>query len=179
MLAGRRPATILSSSTEGLVSSAFRQLFQAVAQAIRLEPRRGVQGALVGADVAAAARDRNLGLIKEISEEGRDNLRVLFARGTPSVDAIRTATGATKSKAKFWAVDQTLKTQAAIVQERSIAAGFPGFRWHTVQDERVRDEHAELDGRVFRWDDLPPEGAPGTEPRCRCFAEPLTEDEMQ
>jgi len=56
-------------------------------------------------------------------------------------------------------------------------AGFKTFIWQTVGDNRVRSQHAELDGKIFTWED----GADGSFPSqpiaCRCSAE-VNEDEV-
>ena len=47
----------------------------------------------------------------------------------------------------------------------------PGkYIWRTVGDNRVREEHAALDGEVREWNDSPD---PGKEFNCRCWAEPI------
>lgn len=54
--------------------------------------------------------------------------------------------------------------------------GIEKFIWRTVGDERVRDEHDELDGETFSYDDPPDEGLPGEPILCRCTAEPVFDD---
>lgn len=46
------------------------------------------------------------------------------------------------------------------------------FVWCTAGDERVRESHAALGGRVFAWSEPPAHGFPGSEPNCRCWPEP-------
>jgi hypothetical protein len=46
------------------------------------------------------------------------------------------------------------------------------FVWRTSRDERVRDEHDDLDGESFAWESPPAEGIPGEAINCRCSAEP-------
>jgi SPP1 gp7 family putative phage head morphogenesis protein len=62
-------------------------------------------------------------------------------------------------------------------QRRQNALGIDQYRWVTQGDERVRSEHAELDGAVFDWDDQPSEGHPGADFNCRCHARPHLPDE--
>ena len=46
------------------------------------------------------------------------------------------------------------------------------YIWHTRKDEKVRDKHAEREGKIFNWH-VPPEGGhPGEDYNCRCWAEP-------
>jgi SPP1 gp7 family putative phage head morphogenesis protein len=58
--------------------------------------------------------------------------------------------------------------------------GVERFVWRTMGDERVRDEHDELKGETFSYDD-PPEidgepTLPGDDVQCRCYAEPVLDD---
>lgn len=65
-----------------------------------------------------------------------------------------------------------LNTQ--ISRERQGELGVDGYIWRTAADSRVRDEHAELDGRRVAWDDPPAEtdGQHAGEPvNCRCTPE--------
>lgn len=78
-----------------------------------------------------------------------------------------------RSRAKVIARDQVGKLMSRASQERARAAGAGSYRWSSSKDERVRPEHAARDGKVFRWDDPPPGGHPGTEVLCRCVAVPI------
>ena len=50
------------------------------------------------------------------------------------------------------------------------------YTWRTTGDDRVRGTHAALNGRVFSWTSPPEHGHPGSEPNCRCWAEPYYGD---
>lgn len=169
-------ARTVSKFTQAQVRSAFRTLEKSLKKQIPGVARTDV----LGSEQITRAIRRNIGLIKDIGDEQRVALADLFvSKGTPSVSQIRETTGAIKSKAEFWATDQTLKVNAEITRERATAAGFVGYRWHTSEDERVRPEHAELDGKLFRWDSPPSVGHPGEDYRCRCIPDPVTEDEFE
>ena len=45
------------------------------------------------------------------------------------------------------------------------------YIWHTQGDGKVRESHAERDGKVFSWDNPPEGGHPGEGYNCRCWAE--------
>ena len=45
--------------------------------------------------------------------------------------------------------------------------------------DRVRDEHQELEGETFSYDDPPSEGLPGQPVLCRCFAEPVLDEILE
>lgn len=91
------------------------------------------------------------------------------------------------SRAKLIAITETARANAAINQSRAVAVGSGQYRWHNSGDEAVRKSHKiykgkRLQGRVFSWDDPPTlddgmKGHPGTFPRCRCFAEPVFDNE--
>ncbi len=91
------------------------------------------------------------------------------------------------SRAQLIAVTETARANASINQARAQAVGSGQYRWHNSGDEAVRHAHKfykgkRLQGRIFSWDDPPTlddgtKGHPGTFPRCRCFAEPVFDDE--
>jgi SPP1 gp7 family putative phage head morphogenesis protein len=80
----------------------------------------------------------------------------------------------TERRAALIARDQTSKMNASFNQVRQTDLGIERFTWQTSEDERVRESHAELDGKVFSWDDLPEvdgeEASPGSPIQCRCVA---------
>lgn len=51
------------------------------------------------------------------------------------------------------------------------------FAWNTMGDERVRPEHEDRDGEIYRWDgaDL----LPGEDPGCRCWATAYFPDDWE
>ncbi len=82
---------------------------------------------------------------------------------------------------------ETARANAAFNQSRATAVGSRQYRWHNSGDADVRHSHKiykgkPLQGRIFSWDSPPTlsdgmTGHPGTFPFCRCFAEPIFEDE--
>jgi SPP1 gp7 family putative phage head morphogenesis protein len=78
----------------------------------------------------------------------------------------------TESRAKLIARDQTSKMNGAFNRARQTSIGLDRYKWQTSGDERVRDNHAANDGKVFRWDDPPETGHPGEDVNCRCVAIP-------
>lgn len=92
--------------------------------------------------------------------------------------------GYSQSRAELTARDQTLKAYAQIQQARQTAAGITRYVWTTALDERVRPDHADLDGSVQAWDDPPVvdqrtgrRGHPGEDFQCRCTAVPVLEED--
>ncbi len=45
------------------------------------------------------------------------------------------------------------------------------YIWRTVGDSRTRSEHADREGKIFRWTNPPEDGHPGEPFGCRCWAE--------
>ncbi len=77
--------------------------------------------------------------------------------------------GVTEQRADFIARDSIATLNTKITRHRAEAAGVERYIWTTVGDDRVRPEHADLDGKVFDIDDGDPEeGQPGDAPNCRC-----------
>lgn len=77
-----------------------------------------------------------------------------------------------ESSALRIANDQIGKLTGQLNMVRQEQLGIDTFTWRTVKDNRVRPEHADLDGESFAWDDPPLEGIPGEPINCRCYAEP-------
>lgn len=93
----------------------------------------------------------------------------------------------TKSRAAFIARDQMGKLNGTITQKRMQDIGLTMYEWGSSSDERVRQSHAIMDGKLCRWDDATvysedggktwkprPAGAvlmhPGMDYQCRCTA---------
>lgn len=91
------------------------------------------------------------------------------------------------SRAKLISITETARANASINQARAMAVGSGQYRWHNSGDEAVRHSHKfykgrKMQGQIFSWDDPPTlsdgmKGHPGTFPRCRCFAEPMFDNE--
>jgi SPP1 gp7 family putative phage head morphogenesis protein len=91
------------------------------------------------------------------------------------------------SRAKLIAVTETARANASINQARAMTVGSRQYRWHNSGDGAVRHSHKyyrgkPIEGHIFSWDNPPTlddgtKGHPGTFPRCRCFAEPVFDDE--
>lgn len=139
--------------------------------------------------MAAATRD-NIELIKSIPdqyfEKLGDAVGKSMERGLRFEDLAKEVErigGVTESRAKLIARDQTSKMNSAFNRVRQSSLGISQYRWQTAGDERVRETHAEHDGKVFRWNDPPSDtGHPGEDINCRCVAIPyfnLDEEEAQ
>ncbi len=81
-----------------------------------------------------------------------------------------------ENRARLIARDQIGKLNGQVSAQQHKQMGIRKFIWRTVGDQRVRDEHSELEGQIFSYDDLPSEGLPGTPIQCRCSDEPVFDD---
>lgn len=102
------------------------------------------------------------------------------ARAESLVKIIESEYGVSQRKAKFLAKQETKLVTSAFNQERYKSVGVTKYRWSTSRDERVREEHRELNGKVFQWgeaviDDQGNKGDPGQAFGCRCIAIPVVE----
>ena len=150
--------------------------------------RRQTRAAL-GADVFAHDRAlpaivrhftaENVALIRDLPEQIARQIEQAvtraFASGTPHsqlAEQIDARFDVGESRARLIARDQIGKLYGQVNAARQQDLGVTSFVWRTVHDERVRPEHAALDGETFRYDDPPDEGLPGEAINCRCTAEP-------
>jgi SPP1 gp7 family putative phage head morphogenesis protein len=84
----------------------------------------------------------------------------------------------TEGRATLIARTEIAKANSALTQARAEYVGASHYIWRTAEDGDVRESHAAMNGKIFRFDDPPyveGEGnhGPGEFPNCRCFAEPI------
>lgn len=87
------------------------------------------------------------------------------------------------SHAALIARDQVLKTNGLLTAHRQQAAGVVEYTWSSSRDERVRPDHAALDGTTQHWGNPPivdkrtgRRADPGGDFQCRCVAIPVLPD---
>ena len=104
-------------------------------------------------------------------------------RATEIAANIRKTTGASLSRARLIARDQTNKLNGELNQLRQRGVGVTEYIWRNSDDDRVRGNpsglypdaefnHWDREGVTFRWDNPPEDGHPGEAINCRCRAEP-------
>lgn len=138
--------------------------------------------------IAAAlkkATKANVDLIKSIPDQYLEKVRKAVYENVSAgmrfegIEKLITHVGdVTESRAKLIARDQTSKMNGAFNRIQQVSLGIDRYQWQTAGDERVRETHAENDGKIFYWDDPPEEtGNPGDDVECRCFGIPIFVDE--
>lgn len=135
------------------------------------------------AEQIAKRRQENIDLVVKAQRAYAQGVQDIF--GAPENQGLRVEElqamlqergDVSESRAELIARDQTLKLNGAITEIRQTNAGVESYTWSTSNDERVRDEHAALEGQTFSWDSPPEVGHPGEDFQCRCVAVPVIEE---
>lgn len=131
--------------------------------------------------------DENVSLISTLPEEVFDEMQDIVENGLLNgksnrdiVREIQERFNVSRNQARFYAVDQIAKLNAAITHQQQTECGVEEYIWSSSRDQRVRERHAQLDGTKHRWD-TPPivdtktgrRAHPGEDYRCRCVALPV------
>ena len=162
-------------SIENLTNDQWRKLVGGVA--IKPDPIR-----------VAKFAEHNVGMIKSVAAKQINEVQALVQNAITygvhpdklSVE-IDQRFNVGKSRASLIARDQVLKFHANRVQENQTKAGVTRYIWTTSNDERVREEHGELEGQEFSWDNPPVTSEdgrnnhPGEDYQCRCIPYPVIE----
>lgn len=87
-----------------------------------------------------------------------------------------------ENKADLISVTEVAKANAMVTERIARNAGVSQYIWRTVEDSSVRDEHADMDGKVCTFGEDPgcADGSPGPGLiyRCRCYAEPIIPEDI-
>lgn len=135
---------------------------------------------------------RNVELVKTVPTRYFDRLRTdveaAFAGGMHPdtlAENFQERYDMSENDAMRIARDQIGKLNGDVNQARQESLGVENFIWRTVNDNRVRESHADLDGETFPWSD-PPEDedtgeaiTPGSPIQCRCYSEPDFSDILE
>lgn len=120
----------------------------------------------------------NTALIVDVPEKELKDIEGVVRRGVMNGRSVRDLAKDVKAKypmterrAKLIAQDQTLSLHADLTRNRLQSVGVKEYIWRSVQDSRVRPEHAEYNGNTYSWDKPPVDGHPGQSVRCRCRSE--------
>jgi SPP1 gp7 family putative phage head morphogenesis protein len=172
--------TVDAGKTVGAVDTGFKS----VARELELLPTLGADArARLAADYST-----NMKLwIKKFSAEQIVALRGIVEKNALTgyrfdalMDGIQNRYSVGRTKATFLARQETALFMSKFRRERYGEAGVTRYTWSTSHDERVRDRHKHLDGKVFSYADPPivdaatgRRGNPGEDFNCRCVDIPV------
>lgn len=145
-------------------------------------------------DMVTVLMNEHVGLIKSIPLEAGLRAQKLAqeaafngSRAADIAEELRKTTGVTESRAVLIARTEVARATSTISEVRARAVGAHQYRWRNSGDEAVRESHKKykgkkLDGMIFSYDEPPhlddgTTGNPGTFPNCRCYAEPVFDEE--
>lgn len=118
--------------------------------------------------------------ILKLRQQIQDNTFSGAGRAEAMVKTIQENYGSSKAKAKFLARQETALLMSKFQETRYGDMGINKYRWSTSHDERVRPDHAALNGKVFLFDQPPvtdrrtgARNNPGQDFNCRCIAIPI------
>ena len=121
---------------------------------------------------------QNVTLIKSLGAQPLDQVEKVIVRGFADgsrhediAAEISRRYEVADSSARLIARDQLAKLTAQVGRERNRDMGIVSWRWRTVGDEAVREEHAVREGNEYPqdYDGL----RPGQDVNCRCYEEPV------
>lgn len=137
-------------------------------------------------DLAAVDNAR---LVKKFTTEQVEGLRDVVMDGVRTgkrIELIKREIEArfdvSEKRAALLARDQVGKLNGQLTELRHESVGIDEYEWSTSRDERVRHDHAALEGTTHKWSDPPivnqrtgARAHPGGDYNCRCSAIPRTD----
>jgi SPP1 gp7 family putative phage head morphogenesis protein len=122
-----------------------------------------------------ASIEANVGLVKSVSEQTRQRISNEVFQGLrqrrparETAKALSEAVGMSRKRALRIASDQNTKITSALNEERAMQAGIEGYAWVASGKVHYREEHRARDGKIYRYDEPPADGSPGTAINCGC-----------
>jgi SPP1 gp7 family putative phage head morphogenesis protein len=127
-----------------------------------------------------ASVTENVALIKTMPAKQFDRIERAVLQGVTSGDdffSIRKdlieVGEISERRAKLIARDQVSKLNGNLNRIRQDDIGITHYFWRTSEDERVRPDHRDNNGKRFAWNSPPATtGHPGEDIQCRCTADP-------
>ena len=135
-------------------------------------------GMMIGPEGAretlGAAIERNVGLVRSVSEATRTKIGEAVFRGLSQrrsarevAAEIREGVAISRRRALNIASDQTVKIASQLNSERRREAGIDTWEWLSSHKAHFRPEHAARDGKRYSDEDAP-DDLPGELPYCGC-----------
>lgn len=122
----------------------------------------------------------NVRLIKTIPDRFFGEVEGIVGRGLMAGtltddlgEQIERVYGVSERRAQLIARDQVGKLNGDLSMYRQTTIGIDSYIWSTSKDQRVRPDHADREGKEFRWNNPPEDGHPGKAIYCRCVALPV------
>jgi SPP1 gp7 family putative phage head morphogenesis protein len=140
------------------------------------------------AEMVKASIAENVALIKTLPEAYLGKVSTAVMRSITSGNGLQDLVpfftkqkGITERHARNMAYDQTRKATNGINRGRMQGVGIKRFEWvHTGGGQAPRQDHIDMSGNVYSFDDLPvidartgERGIPGQAPNCRCIMRPV------
>lgn len=151
--------------------------------------RKELQDAPVGETLRRFMAEQVV-LIKSLPMEAAERVHKMTLEGittgerASSIAAKILETGSvTKSRAQLIARTEVARTASGLTMARSKHVGATHYYWRSSGDGDVRSSHRKMNGRIIAWEE-PPEVDPGYRyhagmfPNCRCYPEPILEEEL-
>jgi SPP1 gp7 family putative phage head morphogenesis protein len=180
----REAERIAQEFVDRVEASHRKRYFKRLRSAVGVDLEQIVSGEGLGSAVAQSV-ETNVALIKSIPQQQLGRVQALVEGAVLRGEApdggmaaeLRRIGGITLRRARFIARDQTAKLNGALNQARNLAVGIVEYEWRDSGDGRVRPNHAEKHGKIYRWDSPPPDtGHPGEDYGCRCVARSVIPD---
>lgn len=139
--------------------------------------------------VANALMEEQVALIKSIPIEAGERAQSLAmeavlngTRADEIAKELMRTTKVTESRATLIARTETARANASITQARAISIGASGYIWRTTMDGAERESHAKMNGKYVKYAKVPTlddgtTGHAGSFPNCRCWQDPVFENE--
>jgi len=139
-------------------------------------------------EILKAGVAENVSLIKSIPQQYLTQVQGAVMRSIESkggigslIKSLGKYQGITKRRATNIARDQTRKVYNFINKERMVNSNVPGFEWvHSGGGHEPRPDHIAMNGKTFRFDNLPiidkrtgERGIPGQAINCGCTMVPM------
>jgi len=139
-------------------------------------------------EIYKASVVENVALIKSIPQQYLDKVQGAVMRSITTGNGLQDLTpaleqyeGQTHRRAQNIALDQTRKAYNSINRGRMQSIGVKKFQWHhSGGGAHPREDHMEMDGNIYSFDELPvvdkktgERGIPGQAPNCKCTMSPV------
>lgn len=187
---------LFARKAKGLATRMTDQINKAASSGVhsslqQLSGGLSLKGSIVTPDMVETFKaivSENVGLIKSIASNYLTQVQQAVSRSIAGgnglqdlIPALEKYEGMTHRRAHNIALDQTRKAYQNVARDKMQALGVESYMWnHSGGSNQPREDHIEMDGNVYRFDDPPvidentgERGIPGQAPNCRCTMTPV------